>query len=225
LRIAIHQPNYAPWCGYFTKIKCADVFIFLDDASMPGGQSYVYRTRVRNGNEAKWLSVPTSFSMGDRILDVRPALPKWQEKHMGTLRAVYGRSPFFKEAFAKIEPVYTAPTTHLASFNMALIRAVAEYLELETRFVVASDLKVDAMGDDRLIKLVGMAGGNVYLSGKGGENYQDPEKFAKAGIELCVREYRPVPYPQGTSQFLGGLSILDAIFNLGRGARDVLCYE
>lgn len=28
--VAIHQPNFLPWLGYFYKMLMADIFVFLD---------------------------------------------------------------------------------------------------------------------------------------------------------------------------------------------------
>jgi len=225
MRVAIHQPNYAPWCGYFAKMNHCDVFVFLDNVQMPGGQSYVYRTPIRGGAEAKWLSIPTRYHLGDNIDEVRFAVADWPRKHEGALRGAYARSPYFREVWELIEPVYSNPGANLAEFNMKLIRTIAGYLGLACRFEASSTVQPDGQGDDRLISLVRKVGGDVYISGKGGQNYQDPAKFAEAGIELRVHTYSPVPYRQAQGEFVAGLSILDALFNLGPEAASLLVYE
>lgn len=224
MRVAIHQPNYAPWCGYFAKMNCCDVFVFLDDAQMPGGQSYVYRTQVRSTNQGQWLSIPTRFRLGDLIHDVRFADTRWPTKHLGTLRALYGRSPHFKEVYQMLQPLYEEPGEFLALFNQRFIRVVADYLGLRCRFEVSSHLPCHGFGDDRLISLVQGLAADTYVSGKGGQNYQHPDKFSAAGIKLEVRSYAPVFYQQMQSGFLPGLSILDALFNLGKSSIHVLIY-
>jgi hypothetical protein len=223
--LAVHQPNYAPWCGYFAKMRHCNVFVFLDDAQMPGGQSYVYRTKIRNGDGDKWLSIPNRSRLGEPIREVRFADAKWTSKHVNALRAVYGRCPCFKEVFPSLEPLYLDPGESLAAFNQAMIRTIADYLGMMCRFEVSSQLGPSGTGDDRLIGLARMLGAGVYLSGKGGQNYQDPAKFATAGVELAVRPYVPVAYPQIHGEFVPGLSILDALFHLGKRTNDLLEYR
>lgn len=224
MRVAIHQPNYAPWCGYFAKMQHSDVFVFLDDVQMPGGQSYVYRCSVREGDRARWLSIPNKHRLGDQILDVEFADSKWARKHLGSLQALYGRSPHFKDVYRLLEPLYKEPGSFLADFNMRLIGAIAEFLNLACRIERSSLLKPEGRGDDRLISLARITGADTYLSGAGGQNYQDPTKFAAAGIGLDVRAYEPVRYDQGADRFVPGLSILDALFYLGRDALGLLEY-
>jgi hypothetical protein len=222
VRLAVHQPNYIPWCGYFSKIRACDVFVFLDDAEISTGQSYVYRSQVRGPNGAEWLSVPTHRSLHQSIRDVTFADAKWARKHLHKLDALYAKAPHFREVFPLLEPIFREPGELLADFNIRLIRAIAAYLGLERRFERSSELKVEGKRDDRHIALAAAVGADRYLSGKGGQGYQDPARFAEAGLRLEVSEYTPVAYSQIHGEFLPGLSIVDALFNCGRGAAELL---
>lgn len=223
MRVAMHQPNYAPWCGYFAKMRACDIFIFLDDVQMSKG-SYIYRCRVRGRAGGHWLSIPTDYRFGSNIIDVRFAKMKWKQKHLGTLRALYGRSPCFKEVFAFIEPLYLEPTDTLAEFNIRMIKTIAAYLEIPSRFEKSSSLQPEGQKADRLISLAHLVGADTYVSGKGGQNYQDPIKFTAAGIRLDVHEYRHIPYTFVEGEDVTGLSILDALFHLGRQVNSLLDY-
>jgi hypothetical protein len=225
VRLAVHQPNYAPWCGYFAKMRECDIFVLQDDVEISTGQSYVYRTRVRDANGPFWLSVPTHRQLHELIGTVSFADTKWQSYHIRRLQATYHKAAFTREVLSVLGPIYEAPGRSLADFNMRLIRAIAAYLGLRPEFVISSNLGISGQADERLIALAKKLGARTYLSGKGGQNYQDPARFAAAGIDLVVREYQPVPYSQVHGPFLGGLSILDALFNLGQGAEGVLRYS
>jgi hypothetical protein len=224
-RVAIHQPNYAPWAGYFAKMASADVFVVLDDVQMPIGRSYVSRVQVAGRDGVLWLSVPVRRVVGETIDAVRFADEKWPNKHLATLRALYARCAYFKPVFDLIEPIYADPGERLAGFNRRLIIAIAGYLGLTPRFEASSHIGASGIGGDRLIDIVRRLGGTTYVSGKGGVSYQDPAAFEAAGIALDVREYRPVSYHRGADEFRPGLSILDALFYLGRDARSLLHYH
>ena|ERR1700733_7136326 len=55
--VAIHQPNYIPWLGYFFKIAHADKFVFLDMVVYPGG-SLVNRNSIKTAHGPAWLTIP-----------------------------------------------------------------------------------------------------------------------------------------------------------------------
>ena len=75
--VAVHQPNYLPWLGYFYKIACADVFIFLDDVQF-SKNSYINRVRILHAQRSHWLTIPVSVTLGDPINRVRPARADWR---------------------------------------------------------------------------------------------------------------------------------------------------
>lgn len=224
MKVAVHQPNYIPWLGYFAKLASADVFIFLDDVQLPQGRSYVHRSRVHAPPDGVWLSAPIRREERQLIRDVRFADEDWRRKHQATLFHTYRKAPFFAAVMPLVETIYGFPTESLAPFNMNAVTLIAGHLGLPCRFELSSAYGVAQSSDDRLIELVKAVGGDTYVSGAGGQNYQHPEKFAAAGLELCVRAYKPRPYPQHQGGFVSGLSVLDALFNLGPGAVQQLTY-
>jgi hypothetical protein len=223
-RVGIHQPNYAPWLGYFAKMAAVDVFVFLDDCQMPIGRSYASRVQIRGREGAEWMSVPVQRVSGEAINAVRFAEPAWSTKHLRKLQANYGRCPFFNPVMEVVRQIYDDPGEYLSAFNIRLIRALANYVGLAPEFYVASKLGVRSTGSQRLIDLVQQVGGTAYVSGAGGVNYQDPTAFKAAGVELELRVYHPIPYSQ-EGEFLSGMSLLDALFNVGKDVSSLLSYE
>jgi hypothetical protein len=165
------------------------------------------------------------FHTGALIKDVTLANNSWRRQHLATLSSAYGRSPHFSEVYEILEKVFNEPFSHLVQINIALIRAIACYLGVQRRFIVASEIGGTGAKDDRIVSIVQRVGADTYISGKGGENYQDPSKFAAADIQLEVCVYQPIQYPQLHGEFVGGLSILDALFNVGRDAVKLLDYS
>ena len=169
------------------------------------------------------MSIPIKHVFGEPINAVRFAEAPWPRKHLSKLRSNYGRCPFFKSVMEIVQPIYENPGEHLADFNVRLIRALASYVGLSPRFHFASEFTTGSSGTQRLIDLVQRVGGTAYVSGAGGINYQDPAAFKAAGLELDLQIYHPIPYRQ-EGEFVPGLSLLDALFNVGKDVRPLLSY-
>lgn len=224
MRVTIHQPNYAPWCGFFAKISICDVFVVLDDVQM-SKNSYTNRSQILVNDVRKWLTVPVSFSLGDPILSVKIADPKWVSKHCGLLESNYHSAPCFSEIMPMLATYYSSKEwTNIAGFNSGLIRLVLSYLNIKKEIVLSSELAHTGAGDERLISILKLLGATTYISGKGGQKYQDPKKFDAAGVSVEVCEYSPVKYKQYNENFEGGLSILDALFHMGKRTIELLKY-
>jgi hypothetical protein len=215
--VAIHQPNYLPWLGYFYKIASADVFVFLDDVQF-SKNSYTNRVKILAGTDPRWLTVPVSFQFGDAISSVMPSAEDWPSRHLSTLQGFYAGAPAFRDVWPRIKEMFTGvPRANLAAINRYLVEAVCGELGIRRRFLASSDLPVkDKAGDDRLIALVQtVCTGGTYLSGRGASGYQDPEKFTKAGLGFAYTDFQHPSYEQGRKPFEPGLSILDPVFRLG----------
>jgi hypothetical protein len=218
--VAIHQPNFLPWLGYFHKLINCDVFIFLDDAQFPRGKSYTSRVLIKSPSGPMWLTVPVR-GKGDMspIKDVFTADNiDWQRKHLRTLEACYARTPYFKDYIPLIEQIYQMNCSNLADFNINLITALAGCFSAQTRMVRSSELAMDRNGSlEHLIRLVKYVGGTEYLTGtgKGSLRYIDEEAFDREGVKVLYQNFNHPQYPQQWGEFVSNLSAIDLLFNWG----------
>lgn len=223
--VAIHQPNYLPWCGYFAKIAAADAFVVLDDVPLSNGRSFVSRTEIRGPGRKQWLSIPVQRSSRSTIAQAQFADPRWAPRHFRTLQAMYGHAAYGGTALAWLQAIYADPGERLADFNLRLITHLLSLLGISTRLIRASELGVPGTGSEHLLGLVRAAGGTTYLSGPSGREYLDEAPFAEAGIAIQYGHYQPQRYPQPGDAFVPSLSLLDALFHIGPAAtRALLSY-
>ena len=215
--IGIHQPNLAPWLGYFYKIHQSDVFIYLDDVQIQKkGASYTNRVSVLGNGKTQFLTIP--IMRGEGVTNINETTffnSNWNIKIIKTIQANYGKTQYFKENFEFIENLFMYEANNLSEFNINLITEICKKLDIKTTLKTSSDFSINETSTDRLISLIKSVEGNVYISGKGGDNYQDHTKFEAANIDIIYNELPVFEYPQfRTEEFVNGLSILDAIFNI-----------
>jgi len=213
--VAIHQPNYLPWCGYFAKIAAADRFIVLDDVPMPRGRSYLSRAQILGPAGPQWLSMPVLRGGQPLIKDARLMMDKWPTRHLRTLRARYGPLRHGPSILARLATHLDRPSERLADVNIALLRELLSLLGIRTPLVCASELAVSGQGSRHLLDLVRAIGGSAYLSGPSGREYLDEQLFTQFGIPIQYGFYEPRPYPQRGRSFVPALSIVDALCYLG----------
>ena len=95
--VAVCQPHYVPWIGYFEMIDRVDEFVFLDDVDLIM-REWKTRNRIRKERasvETKWLTVP--IARGSRRATTIWAARiggdgTWRARHLDALRAVYARA-------------------------------------------------------------------------------------------------------------------------------------
>jgi hypothetical protein len=225
--VAIHQPNYLPWPGYFHKLAAADVFVYLDAVQYPRGQSFAARNRIKTPNGVIYLTIPVSVPKGQEgkasYLEVEFAEERWRDKHLRTVEQSYRRAPHFEEVFELYRGGLERGQTFV-DLNVGLIEAIAGYLGIETRRVRLSET-LESVGEktELIVDVCRAVGADVYLSGSGGgREYNDEELLAQHGIELRYDEYAYPEHPQLWDGFEPNLSVLDLLFNCGRGGRELV---
>jgi WbqC-like protein len=226
--VAIHQPLFAPWSGYFHKMLLADRFVVLDQVA------YTHHNRI-NRNEIRladgrrsWLTVPvrTRGRDGEPILAVEIAErenPRWRDKHLRTLRQHYGSAPHFAAYAPEIEAIYAQAHARLVDLDLALLACLRRALGIRTPLVRSSELGATGDKSRLLVDLCRRVGGSVYLAGMGGSRtYLEEEVFGAAGVRVAYQEFAHPVYRQGMLPFEANLSALDLLFHRGADAGALL---
>ena len=228
--VAIHQPNFFPWLGYFDKLRRCDRFVMLDTVQhQKKGGTWGNRVKLLVAGEPRWFTaaIDRSYHGVKPISEIRfDQRDPWREKLVKSLQASYARAPHFNEAMDLLLPLACNPDERLAQYNRHAIESIAKSIDINTdKIIAASDLLSEGSSNELLIALTRDVGGNAYMCGGGAEGYQQAELFAAAGIELRYQEFHHPLYPQqGVSgAFVPGLSIIDALMNVGiAGTGDLL---
>lgn len=220
--VSIHQPNYLPWLGLFYKIAHSDMFVFMDCVMFPTG-GLVNRNRIKTAQGELWLTVPICRSgrFGQTIRDVETKNARvWARTHLKSLQSNYRKATFYEEVITLLYPYYVRemeePTTFLSAFNTTLIRAIAQYLGIHTKWASTSELNVSGTKTDLVVDICKAVNATTYFSGAGAASYLEPEKFANAGIELRFSTFAQEPYTQLFDGYVPNLSVIDVIMNCGR---------
>lgn len=227
--VAIHQPNFFPWLGYFDKINRSDVFVLLDNVQFPKtGGTWINRVRMLVNGQDSWITVPVvrNFS-GVKLVSELPINEKtdWRDKLVKTMQMSYSKAPFFQEVFPVLRPLMENPAQGLAEYNIAAIRTISDLLGIASgKLVRGSELGADGNATDLLISMTRELEGTAYMCGGGAGGYQEDEKFAAAGLELVYQGFNHPVYPQKkVAEFVPGLSVVDALMNCGvDGTRTLL---
>lgn len=225
--VAVHQPNFLPWFGYFHKMASVDKFVILDTAQFSKG-SFTNRVLIRTPTGKAYLTVPVRHERFGQLIQETipdPAQP-WARRIMRTLQQNYARSPFFRIYAPEIEEVLlSSPNASLADLNLQLIGVVRRHLGITTPMIPASKLHVEGLKGELILNLVMAAGGTGYLSGTGARTYNRVSDFEAAGIRLLYQSVKHPHYAAVNGEFMPGLSMLDALFQVGPEFRTIFWDE
>ncbi|MCX6250377.1 MAG: WbqC family protein [Bacteroidetes bacterium] len=223
--VAIHQPNFLPFYGYFSKIAGCDQFVFLDDVQYEKG-SYTNRVKIfdRSKNEGAWLTCQLSnFRFGQNIDEVliEPSF-QWKTKHLKSLQLNYKKARYFDQIFGLLEKVYRKEHSRLVDFNLDLLFCISDYLGVpRSKFHRSSEFHLSSKSNQRLIEICKLLGCDTYLHGKGAVKYHDPHLFEEHDIRLTPVDHNIV-YSQFGEGFIPYLSVIDLLFHHGKESIQIL---
>jgi hypothetical protein len=224
MRVAIHQPEFAPWLGFFHKVSLADRLILLDD--VPFRKNYFQnRNRIRLEDALRWLTIPVEHpGLSTKICDVGiawTANPAWIKRVEALVRRAYRDAPYAKliDGFVQL---LSGTGERLVSVNVPVIRWMLEHFSLAPQILLSSSLPTTGTGSRRILDLCLACGADTYVSGVSGRDYLDLESFRRSGIQVEFQHFLHPVYPQQGPGFIPQVSALEALLLLGPAAPQLL---
>lgn len=222
--VAIHQPTFFPWLGYFDKIIRSDIFIMLDDVQFPKTNgTWLNRVQLLVSGEPRWVTAPVkrdyhgTLPINEMYFDEK--VP-WRDKFLKTLESNYKKTDFYQENIDFIKSLICNTDSNIGCYNKNTILSLINYLGIDSdKIRFSSEMNVTSTATQRIIDLVKLVGGDTYYCGGGADGYQEDELYAQQNILLKYQEYQHPEYHQkGRVEFMKGLSIIDALFQVGKEA-------
>ncbi|MBO8137429.1 MAG: WbqC family protein [Desulfotomaculum sp.] len=220
--VAIHQPNYLPWIGYFHKMMSCDVFVIADDVKL-STSSITHRNKIKCTSGVLLLTVPLAIK---RVI-IKDVIIyneiNWGEKHFQSLQHCYARSRYWSDYKEHFRDIYSKKWEKIIDLNMTLINLIRKILEIKTPMVFSSQLpNLKGRKSERIVDICKKLKGDVYLSGQGARVYNDEQFFNQEDIELRYQQFKHPVYPQLWGEFVDKLSVVDLIFNCGPESKKIL---
>ncbi len=219
--IAIMQPTYMPWLGYFSMIDQVDEFVFLDNVQLVN-RSWQVRNKIKCDNEAKMLTIPVNKEKhrDERfIYNTSYFGEDWKKSHLGIIRYAYSKANYYNQVMPLLEDLYSYNYKSIGDMTSSFIVDICKRIGIDTPFLYSKDLYVEGHKDALLVDICRKRNAEAYLSAQGSSSYIEADtpagEIGKAGIELYYMNYEHPKYEQIGNCFVPYIGIYDLLFNAG----------
>lgn len=217
--IAIMQPTFLPWIGYFAMIDRVDKFVFLDNVAFDH-RSWQQRNRIKTPQGTLWLTVPVR-AKGNRGQLVKDMQIQYEggnplDKIARTLEHTYGKAAFYREYAPGMISIFESSPEKINDLNIALIKYFCSAFEIKQNFSSASCLNATGAKADLLANICEEKGADLYISAPGSREYlEESDVFARKNIPYAYHEYNHPQYVQMYGDFIPYMCAADLLFNEG----------
>ena len=213
MKLAIMQPYFLPYIGYFQLINAVDLFIVYDNIKYTK-KGWINRNRIlQNGNDVMF-SLP--LKSDSDFLNVRDRqLPEdfSPDKLLNQIRGAYRRAPNFAETFLLIEQIMRYEERNLFKFIHHSITRMCENIGITTEIKVSSNIAIDHLlkSQDKVIAICEAVDASTYINPIGGMELYSKDAFTERDLELKFIKLKPYEYNQFGKDFVPWLSIIDVM--------------
>lgn len=216
-KIAIMQPYFFPYLGYWQLIGAVDIYVVFDDVNYIK-RGWINRNKIRlSSGKESYIRLPISKASQNKLINEHEISDFDCAKStiFKTLEYNYKKHPFYSAGMDLVEKIFSKAKTNLSDFLFYQIQLISDYFCFDTKIVRSSELKnnKDLSSQDKIIDIVKLLKGSQYINAIGGMSLYNSVEFAEEGIDLkFLKPFLPY-YNQGFSDFIPSLSILDIVMN------------
>lgn len=215
MKIAIMQPYFLPYIGYFQLINAVDKFIVYDNIQYTK-KGWINRNQYLLNDKAKLFTIP--IKKDSDFLDVRNRFlsENWKNERIklfAKINEAYRKAPFYKLNISIVEEIFFKDEVNLFNFILYSIRRICEILSIKTQLIVSSDIFIDESlkKQEKVIALCNSLNAEEYFNPIGGVELYDKSEFIRQGIKLNFIKTKEIRYDQQINHFIPNLSIIDLL--------------
>jgi len=225
MKIAIMQPGYLPWLGFFDLMYHCDKFVFFDDVQYTK-KDWRNRNRIRTKDGWMWLTVPVitkerRFQLISEV-EINNTI-NWPRKHLTSLMVNYAKAPYFDMYYSELKEILSGREwKYLAEVNVALISWMAKKLGIMVPCIMSSTLGVGGEKEEHIINICRVLGASQLYDSKAAKAILNCSRITEAGISCEFQDYCHPQYQQAHRPFIPYMSVVDLLFQCGLKSLAVL---
>lgn len=218
MKIAIMQPYFFPYIGYFQLFKSVDVYVFYDDVNYIK-KGWINRNYILLNKKKHLLTVPCkSISQNKPINCIQiDKENKTYKKILKTVAVAYkNKAPYFDYVFPVLKNVMHSNSCTISMLAIESITSVSTYLGIKNKMLVSSrdfSETKNLRNSERIITICKKLGATEFINAIGGMALYDKNYFYEQGIRLSfIKPFENICYAQGNNQqFIPWLSMIDVL--------------
>lgn len=219
MKLAIMQPYFFPYIGYFQLINYVDKWVVFDDIQYIS-KGWINRNRILHPDikkEWQYFTVPTrkharEYSIKDIEIN---AEKKWKDEFLGKLTHYKRKAPFYQETIDFVGDCIDCNYYNLSELILHTLKSTCNYLQIPFDYSVFSqmDINIDNVehSGQWALLIADAMNANEYINPIGGYGIFKEKEFIKQGIKLRFLKPNLAPYIQRRGSFVSGLSIVDVM--------------
>ncbi|CAN5430476.1 WbqC family protein [soil metagenome] len=213
MKVAIMQPYFFPYIGYFQLLRSVDVFVLYDNIKYTK-KGWINRNRMLQQGRDVMFSLP--LKSDSDFLDVRErelAVDFKRDKLLNQIGGAYRSAPYFAQTFPLIEEIVRNDERNLFKFLHHSMARTCVHLGIATEIRVSSEIPIDhgLKNQEKVLALCKAVGAGTYINAIGGMELYSKAAFNSRGIELEFIKPKPFEYAQFGDPFVPWLSIIDVM--------------
>ena len=215
MKIAIMQPYFFPYIGYFQLINSVDKFIIYDNIQYTK-KGWINRNKILVNSSDKIITLPIKKDSDYLDIKERVLANIWEQekiKMLNLIKSSYKKSPYFNKVYPVISSIFEVPNTNLFEFLLNSLHLLNSYLKIKTKITISSDINIDhsLKSTDKVIAICKEFNTNTYINAIGGQKLYNVKDFKNEGIDLKFIKSSPLTYKQYDNEFIPWLSIIDVL--------------
>lgn len=213
MKLAIMQPYFLPYIGYFQLIASVDQFIVYDNIKYTK-KGWINRNRMlQNGGDVMFSLPLKKDSDSLDVVHRELAIDFDRLKLINQFKGAYRKAPYFEQTMPLIENIVRFEDSNLFTYLHNSIVEICKCLDIVTKIRVSSRIDMDhtLQGQEKVLALCQATNAKTYINAIGGMELYSKEKFQDKGIELKFIKSRPFEYRQFDRPFVPWLSMLDVL--------------
>lgn len=212
-KLAIMQPYFFPYIGYFQLIAAVDIFVIYDNIKYTK-KGWINRNRILQNGKDSIFSLP--LKAGSDFLDIRDREVSKDfnpEKLLKQIKGAYQKAPYFESSIQTIQEILFYKNENLFQYLYNSISEICKYLDIKSKIYISSEIAIDHQlkGQDKVLDICRSLNACIYINAIGGRELYLKENFKSKGFELKFIKTEPILYEQFSNNFIPWLSIIDVI--------------